>query len=74
MLSQLVFAIIVDVVTKNVRNGLMSEMLYTDDLVLMSEMMEGLRKKFLEMEGGIQEQGAESEPQEDKSASEWGRR
>ena len=28
------------------RNGLMSEMLYADDLVLMSETMEGLREKF----------------------------
>ena len=33
-------------VTENVRNGLMSEMLYVGDLVLMSEMIEGLRKKF----------------------------
>ena len=34
VLSPLVFAIVVDVVTVNVRNGLMSEMLYSDDLVL----------------------------------------
>ena len=47
MLSSLLFAIVVDLVTENMRNGLMSEMLYTDDLVLMSEMMEELR------EGGI---------------------
>ena len=52
----------------------MSEMLYADDLVLTSEMMEGLRKKFLKW-GGIQEQAAKGEPQEDKScSSEWGRR
>ena len=38
--------IVVDVVTESVRNGLMNEMLYVDDLVLMSEMMEGLREKF----------------------------
>ena len=31
---------------ESVRNGLMSEMLYTDDLVLTSETMEGLREKF----------------------------
>ena len=43
VLSPLVFAI---VVTENVRNGLMSEMLYADDLVLMSETMERLREKF----------------------------
>ena len=72
-LSQLVFAIMVDVVTENERNGLMSEMLHADDLVLMNETMEGLRE-VLEMEGGIREQGAESEPREDKSGSEWGRR
>ena len=38
MLLPLVFAIMVDVVMENVRNGLMSEM-YADDLVLMSEMI-----------------------------------
>ena len=43
VLSLLIFAIVVDVVTKNVRNGLMSEMLYAYDLVLTSETMEGLR-------------------------------
>ena len=46
MLSPLVFAIVVDVIKENVRNGLMSEMLYADDLVLTSETMEGLREKF----------------------------
>ena len=46
MLFPLVFAIVVDVVTENVRNSLMSEMLYADDLVLTSESMEGLREKF----------------------------
>ena len=34
VLLPLVFAIVVDVVTKNVRNGLTSEILYADDLVL----------------------------------------
>ena len=46
MLSPLVFAIVVDVVTENVRIGLVSEMLYADDLVLTSKTMEGLREKF----------------------------
>ena len=32
---------LVDVVTESVRNGLMSEMLYADDLVLTSEKMGG---------------------------------
>ena len=46
VLSPLAFTIVVDVVTESVRNGLMSEMLYADDLVLTSETMEGLREKF----------------------------
>ena len=46
VLSLLVFVIVVDVVMVSVRNGLISEMLYVDDLVLMSETIEGLREKF----------------------------
>mgnify|MGYP001793063204 CR=1 FL=1 len=34
----------------------------------------GTEGEVLEMEGGIWEQGAEGEPREDKSGSEWGRR
>ena len=44
--SLLLSAIMVDMITKSVRNGLMGEMLYADDLLLTSEMMEGLREKF----------------------------
>ena len=71
MLSPLDFAIVVDMVMENVRNGLMNEMLYADDLVLTSEMMEGgTEREVLEMEGGIREQGAEGEPRKDISGSE----
>ena len=51
MLSPMVFATVVDVVTENVRNGLMSEM-YLDDLVVTSKMMEGLRERR-HLRGGI---------------------
>ena len=44
--SPLLFAIVLDVITESVRNGLMSELLYADDLVLTSDTMEGLREKF----------------------------
>ena len=47
VLSLLLFAIVVDVVTENARIGLLKEVLYADDLILMSEMMEGLKKKLL---------------------------
>ena len=46
ILSPLVFTIVVDVVTENAREGLMKEVLYTDELVLMSEMMESLKERF----------------------------
>ena len=41
-MSRFPFAVVVDVVTKFARGGALSELLYTDDLVLMSETMEGL--------------------------------
>ena len=46
MLSPLIFDIVVDVVTKHAREGLLNEILYADDLVLMSESLEELREKF----------------------------
>ena len=46
VLSPLLFAIVVDVVAENAREGLMYKILYADDLLLMSETMEGLREKF----------------------------
>ena len=57
VLLPLVFAIMVDVVTENVRNGLMSEMLYADDFVLTSETMEGLREKFWKWKEAFESKG-----------------
>ena len=56
-LSPSVFAIVVDVVTESVRNGLMSEMLYADDLVLTSETMEGLREMFWKWKEAFESKG-----------------
>ena len=47
VLSPFLFALVVDVVTDFARDGEQSELLYADDLVLVSETIEGLRKKFL---------------------------
>ena len=47
VLSPFLFAEVVDVVTELDREGALSELLYADDLVLMSETIEGLRNKFL---------------------------
>ena len=47
VLSPLLFAIAVDVISENAIEGLMNEILYADDLILMSESMENLKEKFL---------------------------
>ena len=52
-----VVAIVVDVVAKNAREGLMYEILYADDLVLMSETMEGLREKFQKWKVELESKG-----------------
>ena len=57
VLQPMIFVTVVDVVMENVRNGLMSEMLYMDDLVLMSGMMEGLRQKFWKWKEAFESKG-----------------
>ena len=46
VLSPLIFAIVVDVVTEHAREELLNEILYADDLVLMSESMDDLRERL----------------------------
>ena len=48
VLPPFLFAVVVDVVTELSREGSLSELLYADDLVLMTETMDGLRSNFLE--------------------------
>ena len=47
VLSPLLFALAVDVFLENARKGLMNEILYADDLILMSANIENLKEKFL---------------------------
>ena len=47
VLSPLFFAIAVDVILENAREGLMNKTLYADNFILMSESMEILKEKFL---------------------------
>ena len=47
----------VDVATEFTREGALSELLYGDDLVLMSETMEGLGNKFLEWKEALESKG-----------------
>ena len=45
VLSPLIFATVIDVVTEHAR-GLLNEILYADDLALMSESLDDLRERF----------------------------
>ena len=47
VLSPFLFALVVDIFTEFAKEGVLSELLYADDLVLMSEAIEGLGDKFL---------------------------
>ena len=56
-LSLLLFAIVVDVITGSVRNGLKNEMLYVDGLVLTSKTIEGLREEFWKWKVAFEREG-----------------
>ena len=65
MLSPLLFATVVDVINEKAR-GVVDELMYADDLVLMSEIMEDLKKKILELEGCTGKQKFEDQPHKKK--------
>ena len=46
VLSPQLFATVVDVITQNARIGVVNELSYADDLILMSETMQDLKKRF----------------------------
>ena len=56
VLSPLIFAIVVDV-TEHAREGLLNEILYADDLVLMSESLEDLRERFQRWRSALEDKG-----------------
>ena len=56
-LSTLLFAIAVDVISENAREGLMNEVFYANDLVLMSESKENLKEKFLKWKEAFENKG-----------------
>ena len=51
------FAITIDAITENTREGLVNEILCADDVVLMSEIIENLKEKFLKLKEAFQSKG-----------------
>ena len=57
VLLPLLFALVVDMVTKCAREGLLKEILYADDLVLTSESLEELQEKFRKWKEAFESKG-----------------
>ena len=57
VLSPLLFAIVVGLITENARRGVVNELLYADDLVIMSKDMEDLKKRFWNRKDALESKG-----------------
>ena len=57
VLSPLILAIAVDVISENARDQLINEILYANDLVLISESMENLKEKFFKCKEAFKSKG-----------------
>ena len=57
VLSLLLFAIVVDVITENARRGVVNELLYADEFVIMSEDIEDLKKRFWSWKDALESKG-----------------
>jgi len=57
ILSPLLFVIVMEMVTRELRDGLPWELLYADDLVLMAESIEELKDRILKWKRGMEAKG-----------------
>ena len=57
VLSPLLFITVMDVVCSEVKHGLLMEILYADDLVIMAESMEELRTRFNQWKSALEKKG-----------------
>ena len=55
--SPLLVAIVVNVITENTRRGVVNELLYADDLVLISETKENRKKRFRNWKDALESRG-----------------
>ena len=56
-MSPLLFAIAVNVISENAREGLMNQILYADDLALISESIENLKETFFKWKEAFENKG-----------------
>ena len=66
MLSPILFAAAVDVITENARRGVVNELLYADDLVLMSETAKELKEKFWNWKDALEGKGLKMNAEKQK--------
>ena len=57
VLSPLLFAIVVDVITENARGDVVNKLLYADDLVIMNKDMEDLKERFGNWKNALESRG-----------------
>ena len=57
MLSPLLFAIVVDIISENARLGVVNKLLYADDFVVMSKDMEDLKERFWNWKDALESKG-----------------
>ena len=57
VLSPLLFAIVVDVVANKIKEGMLQEILYADDIVLIAESMTELHEKFYGWKSALESKG-----------------
>ena len=66
VLSPLLFAIVVDVITEKARRNVVNELLYADDLVLMSKTMEDLKERFRNWKDALASKGLKANTRKTK--------
>ena len=57
VLLPLLFAIVVDIITENARRGVVNELLYANDLVLINKTMEDLKERFWNWKDALESKG-----------------
>jgi len=57
VLSPLLFVIVMEMISRQLRAGLPLELLYADDLILMAEIEESLRDNIVKWKSGLEAKG-----------------